>query len=241
VGRGRQAGRAHGVGGAGVARDRPSQSVGGRPPTHSATLPADEVQHWVLGLIGGSHRLSSRSTLGFARTDLSRRMVDGLVRRGYLTSPDRAVKYRRAHWLVGVVFAIGVVRVINGAALDRPIGFLLLSLVVTAPLWILAATVLGNVTAKPTTRARAILVQARSRTPKVAMGAAVLAPVALYGVTAYADDELGAILAQNTQSHQSSSGGGGSGCGSSSSCSSSSSSCSSSSSSCGGGGSSCGG
>ncbi len=178
---------------------------------------------------------------------------DSLVRRGLLVAPGRAVRARRVGPVVlYVLFAVGVVRWINGVANDLPVGYLTGLLVVT-----LFAIVLLSVRAIAPPKARTVhgdrvvtgLMRNGTNDP--------LEKVAVRGMSAYPDREvadalaIGAVAAGATWSYSSSasfnssvyaygSSSGYSCGGSTSSCSSSSSSSScSSGSSCGGGG--CGG
>ncbi|CRK55517.1 hypothetical protein [Alloactinosynnema sp. L-07] len=215
---------------------------------HGGPGPADAVQDYVLGRVPTSGRLPRLAGLGFGDSALGRQLIDGLTRRGYMTSLHRARRLNRVHWVFLVIIAVGGYRAYNGIQLDRPSVFLFLSVFATLWIWIFCRAILGRARSRVTKRGRSALLDARSRYPRtVGVGAmagfAVLGPVALWGLTAYPDDELSAAFAADRTTSSSDSGSGcGSGC-SASSCSSSSSSsggssCSSGSS-CGGGG--CGG
>lgn len=177
---------------------------------------------------------------------------DALVRRGLLVAPARAVRARRLGPVVlYVLFAVGVVRWINGVANDLPVGYLTALLAAT-----LVVIVLLTIRSIAPPKARTVhgdrvvtgLMREGSNDP--------LEKVAVRGLSAYPDTvvaealAVGAVAAGAAWSYSSAASfnstyyaGAGYSCGgssSSSSCGSSSSSCSSSSSSCSSG-SSCGG
>ncbi len=212
--------------------------------------PADPVQDYVYARYRTAGKLRP---LGFANSPLGRQMIDSLAQRGFITSMHRAARLRRVHWLFLVIIGVGIARLVNGLQLDRPVEDLTVALFVTLGIWIVCRIILGRAKSRIAPRGREALNYHRTQSPRMAatgamVGFAVLGPIALYGLTAFPDEELSEILAMNTASATNSgdSGGGcGSGCGSSSSTSSSSSSSSSSDSSSGGSscssGSSCGG
>ncbi|SDH90479.1 TIGR04222 domain-containing protein [Actinokineospora alba] len=225
-----------------------SQTVGGPGP-------ADPVQDFVYVRFRKAAKLGP---LGFANSPLGRQMIDTLDQRGFITSMHRAARLRRVHWLFLVIVGVGIARLVNGLQLDRRVGHLVVALFITLVIWIVCRIILGRAKSKITPRGREALNYHRTQSPRMAatgamVGFAVLGPIALYGLTAFPDEELNEILAMNTASASTSSsdgGGCGSGCGSSCGSSSSSSSDSSSSSggsscssgsSCGGGGGGCGG
>lgn len=221
-----------------------SRTVGGPGP-------ADPVQEFVYARFRKAGKLGP---LGFANSPLGRQMIDTLDQRGFITSMHRAARLRRVHWLFLVIIGVGLARLVNGLQLERPVEDLTFALVVTLVIWIVCRLILGTAKSRITPRGREALDYHRTQSPRMAatgamVGFAVLGPIALYGLTAFPDEELNEILAMNTASASTSSsdgGGCGSGCGSSCGSSSSSdsssggSSCSSGSS-CGGGGGGCGG
>lgn len=204
--------------------------------------PADPVQDYVYA---GYRTPGKLRPLGFANSSLGRQMIDTLAQRGFITSMHRAARLRRVHWLFLVIIGVGLARVVNGLRLERPVEDLTFAMAITLVIWIVCRLILGAARSRITPRGREALNYHRTQSPRMAatgamVGFAVLGPIALYGLTAFPDEELSEILAMNTASTSTSSDGGGcgSGCGSSSSSSDSSSggsSCSSGSS-CGGGG-----
>lgn len=157
---------------------------------------------------------------------------------GMLIEPATAKRNLRVGILpMLVLFAIGVVRWVNGIAIGAPVGWLTLQLVVTAVLAVLL-TRSGSIrrTAKGDRALEAARSGTRSHGVEVAVGG-VVGLVALGGLAAHPDLTLRTALMAQTYGSASSGGGGGY-VASGSSCSSSSSSCSGSSggSSCGGGG-----
>jgi uncharacterized protein (TIGR04222 family) len=208
-----------------------TRAVGGRGP-------ADPVQDYVYARYGTAGKLRP---LGFANSPLGRQMIDTLAQRGFITSMHRAARLRRVHWLFLVIIGVGIARMVNGLQLDRPVENLTVALFITFGIWIVCRIILGRAKSKITPRGREALNYHRTQSPRMAatgamVGFAVLGPIALYGLTAFPDEELSDILAMNTASTSTSSDGGGCGSGCGSSCGSSSSSSSSDSSS---GGSSC--
>lgn len=207
--------------------------------------PADPVQDYVYA---GYRTPGKLRPLGFANSRLGRQMIDTLAQRGFITSMHRAARLRRVHWFFLIIMGVGVARLVNGLQLERPIEDLTVALFVTLGIWIVCRIILGRAKSKITPRGREALNYHRTQSPRMAatgamVGFAVLGPIALYGLTAFPDEELSEILAMNTASTTSSTDGGGCGSGCGSSCGSSSSSDSSSGgsscssgSSCGGGG-----
>lgn len=195
--------------------------------------PRDEYQRFVLDRIGRSRQLFGNVELGLRYSAVGRELVDRLVARGYLVPGNRGGKL---HWIIVAVGVFGVVRLINGVALDRPVGWLFLSLLATAGLWFLAWKVL-TIDGPFTTRyGKAVLARAQARAPRAdfvgapdggAMtGAALLGGVALYGLAVYPDEELSEAMLMHAPNQATASSGG---------CGSAASSCSS------GGGGGCGG
>jgi uncharacterized protein (TIGR04222 family) len=119
-------------------------------------------------------------------------MGESLVSQGLLVRPARSIRTRRFGPVVlYVVFAVGVVRWINGIANDLPTGYLT---------WLLAATfgaiLLFNnrITASPTARSvhgDRVVAEVREKRKK----APSLEQIAVSGMLAYPDRELASALA----------------------------------------------
>lgn len=180
-----------------------------------------------------------------------RAIESNLKRRGLLSTGDGAGGLCKGIAVAyAAVLVIGIVRLVNGAELHRPvgglIGLLLLALVLTI---ITFATRNGGKRRRPTTAGYAMVERARAEAKSIEEGddaimansgrtfqyASAAGIVALAGIAFYPDDELSTALLSAPISSGWSSGASGGG-----SSSSGGSSCSSGSS-CGGGGSSCGG
>jgi uncharacterized protein (TIGR04222 family) len=170
-----------------------------------------------------------------------------LDRRGLLASATgKRLARRFGLFLQSGVLALGVLRLVNGIERGRPVGILVVLVLVAAVLTVVAAVRLTKTGARqPSAAGQRVLGQARSAAsgpvPAGAPAGGVLlggaaAAVALGGWAMYPDEELGAALtppvtsfgggASGGSSCSSSSCGGGSSCSSGSSCGSS----------CGGGG-----
>ncbi|WP_328458663.1 TIGR04222 domain-containing membrane protein [Amycolatopsis sp. NBC_00438] len=166
-------------------------------------------------------------------------LEDGLDQRGLLTSAA-ARRQARTFGLVLqlAVLALGVIRLVNGISLGRPVGVLVFLVLIAAVLTIVAAvrrTKAGM--RQPSAAGNRLLGQARAAAsgpvPAGALAGGVLlggavAAVALGGLAMYPDEELSAALMPPPGSFGGGGSSGGSSCSSSSSCSSGSS--------CGGGG-----
>jgi uncharacterized protein (TIGR04222 family) len=187
----------------------------------------------------------SRRTLNLmmaavAQHESVRAIATRLGELGMLIEPATAKRHLRVGILpMLVLFAIGVVRWVNGIAIGAPVGWLTLQLVVTGAL---AVLLIRSGSIRRTAKGDRALEEARSggRSHGVEMAVGgvggVVGLVALGGLSAHPDLTLRTALM--AQTYSSASGGGGGGYVSTgSSCSSSSgSSCSGGGSSCGGGG-----
>ena len=183
------------------------------------------------------------------RSPVMQALENGLEQRGLLV-PAAALKQARTigFALQLAVLAVGVVRLVNGVSLHRPVGILVFLVLVAAVLTLLAW--LGRTktgTRQPTAAGHRLLGQARAASsgpmPGGMLAGGMLlggaaAAVALGGLAMYPDEELSAALLP-PQTFGGGGSSGGSSCGGSSCSSSSCSSGSSCGSSCGGGG--CGG
>jgi uncharacterized protein (TIGR04222 family) len=189
---------------------------------------------WTVVKLRGS--LASTQLFDRARAELADR---GLLLRNMYG------KVARAALPVILVAGVGIARLVNGVRLSRPVGNLVLLLVVTMVVLLIALRPLRKGRSKAGDRVMMAVSMRQTSVEGIPIvplaGAAAL--VAVGGLLAFPDNAVAKAFTGSTGSTSSSydSSSSGSSCSSSSSsCSSSSSSCSSSSSSCGGG-SSCGG
>jgi uncharacterized protein (TIGR04222 family) len=203
---------------------RVSRSSGYTPV--ATARPADGFEDAVLQELRGRGRTSYPAmATSPAALDLHRRMADaGLVRR-----PERARRGKKLGWVFFLLLVAGVVRLITGIANDRPVGYLVGSLVATLVAWFIIVPWIASAggTPRPTPRGRESLARARARGghgASVAVGAAVLLPVAFTGLVAYPDPEMSQAFGEHERASSSSggsssgdsgSGGGGDGGGSS--------------------------
>ncbi|MGX7827059.1 TIGR04222 domain-containing membrane protein [Actinokineospora sp. 24-640] len=123
--------------------------------------------------------------------DLARRMVEA----GYLKSPQGGA----ASALVKLIFVgiglVGAARLVTGLMNDRPIGWLALSLVATLVIAKLVGAPLKHRSTTPTRHGRQALSHAHAHgVSGMAVGAAILLPVAFAGLVAYPDPEMSAAL-----------------------------------------------
>lgn len=122
--------------------------------------------------------------------DLARRMTEA----GYL-KPTKTTVSAVVTLLYVAVGLVGVARLVTGLVDDRPVGWLALSLVATLVIAKLAGKPLKQRTATPTREGRQALSHARAHgVPGMAVGAAVLLPVAFAGLVAYPDPDMGTAL-----------------------------------------------
>src|SRR5206468_7326173 len=129
-----------------------------------------------------------------------------LIAGGYLTSPQTIAKAKRMHWVIGLVVLVGAFRLLNGMSLGRPVSYLVLSLIATVLLWAVMLAYAKAPGPFRTGRGSAALAQARSSVPRDEpvdraasanmAGIGILAPIALYGLTAYPDLDLSGMVAQ---------------------------------------------
>lgn len=136
------------------------------------------------------------------------RVEGSLVERGLLSTRSYGAVAKAATPLLAVT-ALGIVRIVNGVSLDRPVGFLVALVVVAA---ILTGFAMVPQPVKPTSTAKRIVSSARrggerSYGPELPMMAGAIGLVAIGGLAAYPDDVVVEALAK--QSGSVSAGGGG--------------------------------
>ncbi|MFC7613654.1 hypothetical protein ACFQV2_08650 [Actinokineospora soli] len=140
--------------------------------------------------------------------DLVRRMRDA----GYLNSFERADRAFRVWWLWALLVGTGVYRIVTGMIHEQPVGYLVATAIAAGVTGlVLVLVVYSRRAPDPTRRGRDALANAA-----VMVGGTLLLPVALAGLTAHPDPDMGDALATATDSHphvptSSSSDGGGSG------------------------------
>ncbi|WP_206788844.1 TIGR04222 domain-containing membrane protein [Amycolatopsis sp. MtRt-6] len=210
--------------------------------SQAGTRPAEPLERAVFE----AARLKTTATLRAIgrRSAAMRALEEGLDRRGLLVSAAAKRQARTFGLLLQLgVLAFGVVRLVNGIALGRPVGILVFLVLVAAVLAVVAAVRRAKTGARqPSAAGYRVLGQVRAAAsgpvPAGMLAGGVLlggaaAAVALGGWAMYPDEELSAALAPPmTSSGGGSSGASGSSCSSGSSCGSGSSGGSS----CGGGG-----
>ncbi|SFW89230.1 TIGR04222 domain-containing membrane protein [Amycolatopsis australiensis] len=213
--------------------------------SRAGTRPAEPLERAVFDLAKSATTATIRA---YTRDSAAMRALeDGLDQRGLLASPAAKRQARTVGLVLQLaVLVLGVVRLVNGVHLGRPVGILVFLVLVAGVLTVVAAVRRTKAESRqPSAAGHRLLGQARSAANGpvpagmpaggVLLGGAAAA-VALGGWAMYPDEELSAALAPPVTSF----GGGGGSSSSGSSCSSSScSSGSSCGSSCGGGG--CGG
>lgn len=201
---------------------RVSRSSGYSPI--ASARPADGFEDAVLQELRGRARTTYPSLpTSPAALDLHRRMAEaGLVRK-----PERARRGKKLGWVFFLLLVAGVVRLVTGISNDRPVGYLIASLVATLVAWfiIVPSIASAGLVPKPTPRGRESLARARSgQGAAMAMGAAVLLPVAFTGLVAYPDPQMSQAFEEHERANASSGGssgddgsggdsGGGSSCG----------------------------
>lgn len=205
---------------------------GGVTPVPGAR-PADPFEATVLAGVGARHRGLDFPTLpgSPAAVDLRRRMAEA----GYLRRPERAERAGKLGWVFLILLGLGLARLITGLMNDRPVGFLVLTLIATVVAWVVVASLIhsGSRSVKPTPRGHEALSEARRTHARgggggvaLAAGAAILLPVAFAGLVAYPDPDVSQAFTEEQQmgagsgsSDSGSSGGdGGSSCGGGSGC-----------------------
>ncbi|MFC5287506.1 TIGR04222 domain-containing membrane protein [Actinokineospora guangxiensis] len=186
---------------------RVSRSSGYTPV--ATARPADGFEDAVLQELRGRRRTTYPAmATSPAALDLHRRMADaGLVHR-----PERARRGKKLGWVFFLILVAGVVRLITGIANDRPVGYLVGSLVATLVAWFIIVPWIASAgrTPKPTPRGRESLAHVRARgghRAGMAVGAAVLLPVAFTGLVAYPDPEMSQAFAEHERATSSSSSG----------------------------------
>lgn len=103
-------------------------------------VPGEPVQRAVLGAFGKSESATLPELRRPAVTSHEVRQASAVaVDRGFLLAPDRRRAVRLTTLLPLAVFGVGVARLVNGVRLGRPVGLLVLELLVTVPLLIAAA------------------------------------------------------------------------------------------------------
>ncbi|WP_028925956.1 TIGR04222 domain-containing membrane protein [Pseudonocardia acaciae] len=153
---------------------------------------------------------------------------DELVRRRLLVSDRDRAAFRRWHWAMVAVFALGVVRLMAGASDGKPIGYLVLSLLLVGVLTVLLRAIPPRRTVLGETELARLRSEHRHLSPSMrpdwtangAMAAALA--VGAFGAGAlwtadpsFADEVVGAKAGVGFGSSPSTWSGGSSGCGSS--------------------------
>ncbi|MFC7613271.1 hypothetical protein ACFQV2_06250 [Actinokineospora soli] len=147
---------------------------------------------------------------------MGRQMIDTLADHGYLTSYHRARRLRRVHWLFLALLAVCALRTSASIEADAPHDTIFEAVTATLVAWFVFRLVLGRARSRITAPGREALRQARAHTPPLATHD-VLAPVALYGVSAYPNPDLAQVMTLTRPTTTTSGSGCGSGCGTGSS------------------------
>ncbi|MEV6013204.1 TIGR04222 domain-containing membrane protein [Streptomyces sp. NPDC051976] len=110
-------------------------------------IPEEPVQRAVLACVG---RVKSTNLTGVRRlsaaADPVTRISRAAAEQGLLLSPGRRRKARAAMVLPAAVFGMGVARLVNGVRLHRPVGLLVLFLVITVVVSLIVAAGVPKIT-----------------------------------------------------------------------------------------------
>lgn len=175
--------------------------------------PADPLERAVVAVAGGS----AGATTTVIRTQVRRStamqtLLTGLERRGVVVTHRRLRRSLQVVlWLDLAVLAVGVARLGNGISLGRPVGFLIVLVVLATIATLVAWLRIRRHLPQPPSRAgRQLLASANTRdAPSGMLLTGAAGAVALGGLMMYPDAELSAVLRTPPPSASGYSGGGG--------------------------------